>query len=178
MGKIFYAEKSEYSSEAIVTRILSQYYEVENAEIKRTKNGKPYLENVRTPLHFSLSHTKELLFIAFSEENIGLDTESLHRKVDYEKICAKFPCGEREKITSVETFLKHWVVKESAVKYMGGTLAKDLKKLSLTHGLLTYEGQPFPVSPQFLQFREHILCVCSRQDFSNAEFVEIPICTL
>lgn len=174
MGKIFYTDKSKYSSEELVTRILSQYYEIENAEIRRTKNGKPYLANAKMPLYFSLSHTKELLFIAFSEENIGLDAEPLHREVDYEKICAKFPCEEREEIRSAKVFLQHWVAKESAVKYLGGTLARDLKKLSFAHGLLTYEKQPFPVSPQFLEFRGHILCVCSRQFFSNAEFVEIP----
>lgn len=178
MGKIFYTDKSKYSSEELVTRVLSQWYGLENPEIRRTKNGKPYLANVEPPLYFSLSHTKELLFVAFSEENIGLDAEPLHREVDYEKICVKFPREEREEITSAQEFLKRWIVRESAVKYLGGTLARDLKKLSFAHGLLTYENQPFPVRPQFLEFRGHILCVCARQDFSNAEFVKIPIYVL
>lgn len=171
MGRIFYADKSKYSSKELLSRILSQFYKIENAEIKRTKNGKPFLANRETPLYFSISHTRELIFIAFSEDNIGLDAELLDRKVDYEKICAKFSYEEQQEISSTETFLKHWVAKESAVKYLGGTLAHDLKKLTFTHNVIAYENQPLPIAAQFFQFRGHILCLCGKRDFSNVEFI-------
>ncbi len=171
MGRIFYADKSEYSSEELLSRILAQFYKIENAEIARTKNGKPYLANKETPLYFSISHTRTLIFIAFSENNIGLDAELLDRKVDYKKICAKFSYEEQKEISSTESFLTHWVAKESAVKYLGGTLARDLKKLTLTRDVITYENQPLPITARFFQFQGHILCVCGKQDFINVEFI-------
>ncbi len=174
MGRIFYADKSKYSSKELLSRILAQFYKIKNAEIERTKNGKPYLANREASLHFSISHTKELIFIAFSEDNIGLDAERLDRKVDYEKIRTKFPLDEQKEISSTESFLKHWVAKESVVKYLGGTLAHDLKKLTFTHNVITYESQPLPIAVQFFQFREHLLCVCSKQVFSNVEFTPFP----
>lgn len=171
MGRIFYADKSEYSSKELLSRILAQFYKLENAEIERTKNGKPYLANGTFPLHFSVSHTKELIFIAFSESNIGLDAEPLDRKVDYEKISAKFSYEEQKEISSTETFLTHWVAKESAVKYLGGTLARDLKKLAFTRDVITYENQPLPIIARFFQIQGHVLCVCGKQDFKNVEFI-------
>jgi len=109
MEKIFYADKSAYTTEAALKKILSDYYKIDNSEILRTENGKPYINGGP---YFSVTHTKNRLYIAFSNEEIGLDAESLLRAPYYETIVQKFSKDEQAEIRSTEDFLKHWVVKE------------------------------------------------------------------
>lgn len=174
MEKIFFAESSAFpTSISAVERILSTHFGMANAQICRTENGKPYLNNPEKPLFFSISHTKTGLFIAFSSENVGLDAEIIDRNVHYQPILSKFPFAEREEITSTEDFLQHWTVKESAVKYLGGTLAHDLAKLSYVNGVLRYDRLELPLRVTTLRFQGHILSVCGERDFSNAEFISL-----
>lgn len=170
MGKIFYADKAAYSSEQAIKWILSEFYGIKNATILRTENGKPYMENGP---HFSVSHTEKTLFIAFSSANVGVDAEPLSRKPSYASIVKKFHEDERKEIINAEDFLNHWVVKESAVKYLGGTLASDLQQLTFMQHHLTYKETELPVKLTILHFEGHVLCVCGEEDFSTAEFIQL-----
>ena len=170
METIFYADSSAYSSEARVKQILSRHFGIENATILRTKNGKPYVEN--GPF-FSVTHTEKRTYIAVSKENVGIDAEALSRAVEYQTILKRFPEAEREEITNPQEFLTHWTVKESAVKFLGGTLAHDLKKLTFTQSRLTYENEPFPAGITLLKHDGFLLAVCGSNRFENAEIVPI-----
>ena len=170
MEKIFYADKSAFSTEAALKKILSELYQIESPKILRTQNGKPYVENGP---HFSVTHTKNRLYIAFSDTEIGLDAESLSRTPYYETIVKKFSPAEQKEIHTSEDFLKHWVVKESAVKYLGGTLALDLYKLHYANGALAYNESTLSVKINLLTHEEFILSVCGNGKFDNAEFVAL-----
>ena len=100
----------------------------------------------------------------------------MSRTPRYDTIVKKFSADEQAEITSTTDFLRHWVVKESAVKYLGGTLANDLKRLRYINGSLTYNEQAFPAKITLLQHEDFLLAVCSNVDFENAEF--IPLETL
>ena len=173
MGKIFYADKSAFTTEAALKKIFSAQYGKQDATILRTKNGKPYVENGP---HFSVTHTQDRLYIAFSDEEIGLDAEHLLRTPNYEPIVKKFAPMEQAELTCPADFLRHWVVKESAIKYLGGTLTVDLKRFTYANGCLTYNAQPFTAKVTLLQHEDFILSVCSKEDFENTIF--IPINTL
>ncbi|MBQ8229909.1 MAG: 4'-phosphopantetheinyl transferase superfamily protein [Clostridia bacterium] len=173
MEKIFYAERSAYpSSERAIEKILRDVFGAENAVIARTETGKPYLAD-HLGLFFSVAHTDELLFVAFSDTEVGIDAERLDRAVDYLSIVKKFPVAEREEISSARQFLERWVVKESAVKYLGSTLAKELKTLCFSQGKLLRKGAEMPVALTVKTFRGHIVAVCGKRDFENAEFIGI-----
>ena len=173
MEKIFYAERSAYpSSEIAIQKILREVFGVENAVISRTKTGKPYLAD-RLGIFFSVAHTDELLLIAFSDKELGIDAERLDRAVDYTTIVKKFPLAEHEEIRCCQSFLKSWVVKESAVKYLGSTLAKELKKLCFLQGKLLRNGEELPAVLTVKSFRGHIVAVCGKRDFQSAEFIGI-----
>jgi phosphopantetheinyl transferase len=173
MGKIFYADKSAFTTEAALKQILSAYYGMVDATILRTEHGKPYVVNGP---HFSVTHTKNRLYIAFSAEEIGLDAESALRAPYYETIVKKFPTEEADEIDCAEAFLTHWVVKESAVKYMGGTLALDLYKLAYINGCISYDGAPMSAKITLLRHEEFILSICGNTLFKDVEF--IPLTTL
>ena len=170
MEKIFYADKSAFTTEAALKRIFSVCYGRHSVDILRTDNGKPYVEN--GPF-FSVTHTKNRLYIAFSNEEIGLDAESLARAPYYETIVKKFSTAEQAEIDCAETFLMHWVVKESAVKYMGGTLALDLYKLEYANGRLSYDHAPLSTKITLLTHDEFILSICGNGEFSHAEFTAL-----
>ncbi len=172
MEKIFYADKSAFTTEAALKKIFSAYYGKSEVTISRTKNGKPYVECAP---YFSVTHTKDRIYIAFSEEEIGLDAEDLSRISNYGPIVKKFSPAEQAEITCAKDFLTHWVVKECAVKYLGGTLASDLKHLDYIHGRLTYQQQAFPAKITLLQHEGFILSVCGNGDFENAEFIHLSI---
>ena len=170
MEKIFYADKSDFTTETALKQIFSVCYGRNSVKILRTEHGKPY---VNGGPYFSVTHTKNRLYIVFSSQEIGLDAESLARKPRYDTIMKKFSPAEQAEIDCAETFLKHWVVKESAVKYLGGTLAMDLRKLEFTDGYLTYDNTPFPAKITLLTHEEFILSICGNGDFDRAEFVSL-----
>lgn len=178
MEKIFFVDKPEdITSVDVIEKILAEYFDVHNAKINRTENGKPYLENIDRRLFFSVTHTKKLLFIAFSDENVGIDSELLDREVHYENVLRRFLSEEREEINSTQTFLCHWTIKESAIKWLGGTIARDLEKISYVKGLLKYKQLELPIRVTTKIFEGHILSICSERDFSDAPFIHYTIQT-
>lgn len=170
MEKIFYADKSSFASSiATVKEILSEFFGIENAEIARTENGKPFLVGSSVRLFFSVSHTDFAWFFAFSDKEVGIDAEPLDRKIDFAPIAGKFPTEEREHILSTQDFLRYWVLKESAVKWLGGTLARDLKKLRFSDGRMLYNDETLPVCPTIKTVADHLVAVCGERDFSDVE---------
>ncbi len=174
MEKIFYTEASVFpSSTAAITHILRVYFNLEKTVIDKTENGKPFLLNPKARLSFSVSHTREKLFIALSDENVGVDAEMESRCVNYPLLVKKFPVEERAEISDATDFLRRWTVKESAIKWLGGTIARDLKKISFRQNELRYDGIEIPVYITTRTVEDHILSVCSERDFSTAEVIKL-----
>ena len=86
-------------------------------EIKKTPNGKPYFPS-RPEVYFSLSHTGTHVLCALSDSPIGVDIESPR---DISPRALKFFClpGELDHFDPLDL----WVLKESYIKLVGGTLA-------------------------------------------------------
>ncbi len=175
MKKIFIADKAAFStSEQAVLHIVSAYFQINNATVIRGDHGKPFLSvNGETPFFFSVSHTKDKLMIAFSKENVGIDAESQTRLVHYAPIIKKFSVQERKEIVDNISFLAHWTAKESAVKWLGGSLAHDLYKLRLEKDTLIYNEIPLPIRLTKFIVDGTLLTVCSEHDFSDAEWITL-----
>jgi len=175
MEKIFYIDKTAYpSSQTAVLYILNKHFNVQNAEIQTNEHGKPSLKNAdELSLHFSVTHSKTHLFIAFSDKNVGIDAERTDRSVFYDTIVKKFHVEEFNNVRSVFDFLKYWTIKESTVKYLGRTLAQELYKISYRKGNVYYGDTPLPVILTQKEFGEHILSIVAERDFSNAEILTI-----
>jgi len=92
-------------------------YGGEFPEIKKTPNGKPYFP-ARRDIHFSLSHSRTHVLCALSGEPAGADIES-PRLISERAI--KFFCSPAE--LALFDPLDIWVLKESYIKLIGGTLA-------------------------------------------------------
>ena len=94
--------------------------------IKKTPNGKPYFPE-RPDIQFSLSHGKTHVMCAISDKPTGVDIEA-PRNISTRAI--RFFCSPGE----LELFdpLDLWVLKESFIKLIGGTLPM-MKKISVSY---------------------------------------------
>ena len=94
--------------------------------IRKTKLGKPYF--VDSPLHFSVSHTKNYVFVALSDKPIGIDAEELDRGIKVslaEKILSPKEMTQFQNAPDKRlALLKFWVLKEAAGKCTGEGLQR------------------------------------------------------
>ena len=173
MKKIFIGNQNAYAtSEQAVKHVLSQYFQLSNVQIERGDHGKPFLVGGKdVPLFFSVSHTNGLLFIAVSDENVGIDAEYTARQTNFAGIVKRFSQTERAEISTTQDFLRHWVAKESTVKWLGGSLAHDLHKLRYEKGVLWYGEIELPAKLTFLTLNDCFIAVCSERDFTSAEII-------
>lgn len=151
--------------------VLSERFGIGDARIVRSENGKPFWEN--GSLFFSVSHTKAMYFAAVSEENIGIDAEPADRNPRYGALLSRFPYAEREEIKDEKDFLRHWTARESAVKWMGGTLADAFSRLSYMGGELFYRTLKLPVRIDHFTREGHIIALCREKGSGETQFFRI-----
>ena len=90
----------------------------EMPKIRTTDWGKPYF--VDSPLHFSISHSKNHAFCALADHPIGIDAEEMDREIPLrlaEKILS--PAEKARFNGSRDALLRLWVLKEASVKLTG-----------------------------------------------------------
>lgn len=101
--------------------LLERLYGGPLPEIRKTKLGKPYFAD--SLLHFSISHTKNYVFAAISDNPIGIDAEEMDRNIDLrlaEKILSAKEFAQFQKAADKRlALLRFWVLKEAAGKCTG-----------------------------------------------------------
>jgi len=125
--KIYCASRNGLDGSAAVYSLLRYAFCIEYGDrdlprIDKTPNGKPYFRD-RCDIHFSLSHSRTHVLCALSNEPVGADIES-PRQLNERVI--RFFCSPEELIMFDPLDL--WVLKESYIKLVGGTMAM-LKEL-------------------------------------------------
>lgn len=117
-----------YNREKVTDEYIRESIGDSKAEVLRTAKGKPYLEN--GPF-VSVSHTGDIVVVAVSESEIGIDAERKDREVkkQEELIRKYFSERETEYANTREKFLEIWTKKESYGKFTGeglGDIGKDV----------------------------------------------------
>ena len=146
--------KTDYNNTLI--KLACQYAKengisFEDNTILRTDKNKPYFK--WNPFHFSVSHSKEVLGIAFSKYPLGLDIQD-HRNCKKEKIAKKFFHPDEIAHVNSENFFKIWTAKESYVKFKGNGIDKTFREFSVFDNIENYN---------FSEFEHHTLCVYSER---------------
>ena len=120
MLKILCAPRLGENGSTAAYSLLEQLYLTEYGgdlpDIKKTPNGKPYFPG-RVGIFFSISHARTHVLCALSDKPVGADIESprhLSERV------VRFFCSPEE--LSLFDPLDLWVLKESYIKLIGGTL--------------------------------------------------------
>ena len=106
-------------------QLLAKLYKQETGEtlpeIKLTKQGKPCFSD--SGWHFSISHTKNHVFCALSQRNLGIDAEEIGRTIDLrlaEKILSPAEKARYDAAPDKQAaLLRFWVLKEAYAKLLG-----------------------------------------------------------
>ena len=102
---------------------------VKKIPIAYNQYGKPFFKSLKNNF-FNISHSKDKIFIAISDKEIGVDVEykkndvSLCMKIakrfysdyEYELMKERFDKNEKD---CVDLFYRLWTIRESFVKYLG-----------------------------------------------------------
>ncbi|UHO38308.1 4'-phosphopantetheinyl transferase superfamily protein [Chryseobacterium capnotolerans] len=126
---------------SLLGRVLLQlglkfHYLINDAEILRSADNKPYLKD--SHLHFNISHSKELVVCAIAEFPIGIDIEFIDPKINYldfqyqmtEQEFLKIDCSEDR----INAFFSYWTQKEAVMKAHGGGMMIPLDSFEIING--------------------------------------------
>ena len=172
--KVFYSEFSGSGHDAAY-RLLAYAFASEYGgtlpEIAKTEFSKPYFP-VYPGIHFSLSHTKNMVMAALSSNECGCDIELVR---PYRPGLDKYVCTERE-LNSLE-FFSLWTLKESYIK-LKGRLTTPLKNIEF----FVQNGTISAPEPDIL-CRTYTLAscrgaVCSRREPPPEKCIHVSACEL
>ena len=149
-------------SERFTRFILLRYYNIPNAEICKTINGKPYLKGDK--VYFNASHSKGMLALAVGKKEVGLDIESLTGK-PRPAVLSKFSAREKYEIVTTEDFYRHWTARESYIKYIAGSLAALWRRVEFYGGKVYFLNKEVKVPVMQFMIDGHACSVCG--DFSK-----------
>ncbi len=160
MVTVYYTFKKIESSD-FVKFILNEYYNIPNAEICKSNFGKPYVKN---EIFFNVTHSESLLAVAVSDTSVGIDCEFLNEK-EHIAVLSKFSAREQKEINSPYDFYEHWTAKEAFIKYIGTSIAKDLKNVEFFNGKIYFCNEEQPISITRLYVDNYtIACVSKNND--------------
>lgn len=120
----------------LMENIKSLYnIDTNDIELAIAERGKPYLKDFPN-LFFNFSDSKDLIFLAVSDKNIGIDVEYMGRRQNlrYLGILERFFNKEeqdfvlnQDKSLHLNYFTLLWTYKESLLKYIGCGIGKDMQ---------------------------------------------------
>lgn len=103
-----------------LTKFIAKHvYDIHNLDIE-LRNKKPYF--VSNEIFFSISHSKDIVLVAFNNSNIGADIEYMKDGKNYKLIMNRY--GHKVSNPSKKDFYRFWTVHEAEIKLNG-----DIKSL-------------------------------------------------
>ncbi|MCL2125828.1 MAG: 4'-phosphopantetheinyl transferase superfamily protein [Oscillospiraceae bacterium] len=113
-----HAEKNgSATAYSLLAKTYGSLYGSPMPEISKTPNGKPFFPD-RPDIHFSLSHSATHVLCAVSSSPVGADIET-PRHISERTLRYFYSPEEAELFAPLDL----WVLKESYIKLIGGTLA-------------------------------------------------------
>ena len=110
-----------------------------------SKAGKPYFKNHRD-IYFSISHSKNIVGVAFSDKEVGLDIQVVRdinenifdRVLSKSEISEVFKGNEENDLSkpNLEKFFEYWVIKEAILKREATGLRDDIADIKNDYGVV------------------------------------------
>lgn len=114
-------------------------------EIQTTPEGKPFVSN--HPIHFSISHSKDLALLAVSSTNVGVDIEVHKPTRDWAGIAGMYMGWSEEQIESSgeNGFYLQWTASEAVYKLCGGQFS-ELLQIAWQSNSVSPSGLPLSIT--------------------------------
>lgn len=141
---------------------LRTYYDIFETEIRFSSNHKPYLKD--DPVHFNISHSKEMVVCAIGEFPIGIDVEFYDPAVNYKDFEFQMTPGEIKKIHEAKDKIKHfftyWTEKEAVMKAHGDGMMLSLDSFEVLNNESIIDRQKF-FTKDILINQNYCSCIAS-----------------
>lgn len=127
-------KESEHLLGIFLTKFIAKHiYDIKNTEIE-IKNNKPFFKSAK--LYFSISHSKDIVLVAFNNSNIGADIEYMEENKNFKHIMNRY--GIKTTNPTAKEFYKFWTGLEAEIK-LGNNNIKSLHSEILEKDyMLTY----------------------------------------
>lgn len=133
------------ASRAILNLTLKGLLEkgINDLRVKRDKNNKPYVENT-LGLKFNISHTEDLVLLAFFKREVGVDVEKINYKFEFKDILEN--CFTKDEIINIDnniiSFYRYWTAKEAYLKCDGIGIVRNLKEIEI----ISFENESIEIN--------------------------------
>ena len=128
--------------------LISKYLSVnpEQISIIAQKGQKPFIDFPSCDIHFNISHSGDLILIAFSKRELGIDIEQRNPDFDfYDMLGEHFNTAEKLFISGrgdqVKSFYHLWTRKEALAKALGRGLRENLIVFNTLEDLLELDNK-------------------------------------
>lgn len=107
-------KKLEHLCGLFLTKFIAKnIYDVNNLGIEIC-NRKPFF--VSREIFFSISHSKDIILVAFNNYDIGVDVEYM-RKCNYKAIMSRYNAVDAGEEPAQKDFYKFWTMHEAQIKF-------------------------------------------------------------
>lgn len=130
-------KKLSCGAELLLNKVLSKE-DINFPEYAEDYYKKPFIKNY--DMEFNLSHSKEMVACAVSDNTVGVDIEYIDKCIDLDIAKHYFYNNEYENImqstNKANEFFKYWVLKESFMKYtsLGFNINLDEFNIKINEG--------------------------------------------
>lgn len=118
-----YKNQERYNQSINAWKLLSEKLKsdfninLENCEIKKTNNGKPFIDGI----YFNISHSKDLVSVIISDTECGIDIQYVNSKINHRLMAKKVLSCEEYDIyiksdDKIGYFISQWTKKEAYLK--------------------------------------------------------------
>jgi len=154
--------RSFFSWYLLYLKLVERKINVSNLKVEFNENGKPLIEGI----NFNISHSYNLVAIAISSHEVGIDLELVEEK-DNERIAKKIMNEEeyQKYLKNKEYFYKVWTKKEAYLKRKGLSLEFALNKDQRIEDVASYYIQDEDYNDYYLSVSPS----GSRVEFINLE---------
>lgn len=153
---------------------LRKYFNIQDYEIDRTSDHKPFLKN-KKEVHFNISHAGKLVVCAISKSPVGIDIEYIDPKINYTDFKPQMTLNEFNKIhlsdNNIRSFFTYWTEKEAVIKAHGKGLLIPLQSFEVFQDQTLIENEKFYLKEIFIH-QEYLCCIAAN---NNIEYQNIQI---
>ena len=156
MISIFYTKNDKMRSHDYLLFLLKKELckEYTESDLKKTEKGKLYIENC--PVKFNITHSKDIIIVAFSDKSeIGVDIEK-KKDLDYKKLSGKYFNSEPK---DLDDFYRLWTTAEAFVKYKAKSIFVELKDIVIDDMGIIYKNEKQSCFYKTEKFEDYIYTV-------------------
>ncbi len=157
-------------------RMVEMKYKVGHDQFDIAPSGKPFL---KTGQKFNISHSGDIVAVAFSEHEVGLDLEQI-QNTESSELISYFHPKEIEQLhqappeVPIDFFFKIWTRKEAFLKATALGITSGLHRYNCLQGQVSYKGEMWSIK-SIDEISGYAIAISSNAELQRIEFREVGV---